>query len=71
VARAVSAERRAIGEAFKEITPPALRETIYARNLKIYGDRLGPSVDWLRAHGKTWDQIIGSAVRTGGKDLGF
>jgi hypothetical protein len=67
----VSAERRAIGEAFKDMTPPELREQIYARNLKTYGDKLGPSVDWLRAQGKSWGQIIESAVRTGGKDLGF
>ena len=35
------------------------------------GDNLGPTVDWLRSQGKSWDDIIESAGRIGGKDLGF
>jgi hypothetical protein len=71
VARALHAERRAIGEQFKSLTPPDKLAQIHQRNLQKYGDKLGPSVDWLRAHGKSWEQIIESATRTGGKDLGF
>ena len=41
------------------------------RNLAEYGDKLGPTVDWFRAKGRTWEQIIESACRSGGKDLGF
>ncbi len=44
-------------------------EKIYARNLSKYGDKLGPSIEWLREAGKTWEQIIESATRSGGKDL--
>jgi hypothetical protein len=44
---------------------------IHARNLRRYGDPLGPSIEWLRAQGKTWEQIIESATRTDGRDLGF
>ncbi len=65
------AERRVIGERYKSLTPPDKLAEIYERNIDIYGDKLGPSIDWLRARGKSWDQIIESASRTGGKDLGF
>ena len=44
---------------------------IYQRNVAKYGDKLGPTVDFLREKGKLWEQIIESAGRTGGKDLGF
>ncbi len=71
IARILHAERRAIGIRYKDITPPEKRREIYARNLKNYEDKLGPSIDWLRAHGKSWENIIESASRTGGKDLGF
>ena len=41
------------------------------RNIKEYGNPVGPSADQLHAAGKTWDQIIESAARPGGSDLGF
>lgn len=34
-------------------------------------NELGPSVEQLRASGKSWGDIIKSATRPGGKDLGF
>jgi hypothetical protein len=71
IARALHAERRAIGVRYKDLTPQALREEIYARNRQKYGDPLGPSIDYLRRAGKSWNDIIESAKRTGGKDLGF
>ena len=71
IARLLHSERRALGVKFKDLTPPDKLTEIYARNLQRYGDKLGPSIDWLRARGKTWDQIIESASRPGGKDLGF
>lgn len=36
-----------------------------------YGNPLGPTIEQLRAQGKTWEQIIESATRPGGEDLGF
>lgn len=69
IARTVSGMRRAIGAYAKTKTSSAMKETIRQRNLKIYGDELGPSVDWLRSKGKSWDQIIDSAPRPGGFDL--
>jgi RHS repeat-associated protein len=77
VARTLHAERRALGEQFKTMTPPDALEQIYVRNIERYGDRLGPSIDWLiergLRQGKTmeqiWESIITSASRPGGQDI--
>ncbi len=77
IARTLHAERRALGEQFKATTPPDALEQIYARNLERYGDRLGPTIDWLiergLRQGKTmeqiWESIIASASRPGGQDI--
>lgn len=71
IARTLHADRRALGVKYKNLTPAPKLEEIYQRNLKKYGDRLGPTVEWLRERGKSWDDIINSASRTGGRDLGL
>lgn len=71
IAREAWANRRALGIQYKDLTPPDELSRIYARNLEKYGDPLGPSIEWLRGRGRTWDEIIESATRTGGKDLGY
>lgn len=71
IARILHAERRAIAVRFKDLTPPDMLEKIYARNLEKYGDKLGPTIEYLRGRGKSWEDIIESASRAGGADLGF
>ena len=71
IARAMHAERRALGVQYKNLTPPKLLTSIYARNLKKYQDKLGPTIKWLRERGKSGEEIIESATRVGGADLGF
>jgi len=71
IARQLHEMRRDLGVKYKNLTPPEKLKEIYARNLERYGDKLGTSIDWLRAKGKTWEQIIESASRSGGKDLGL
>ncbi|MFF4219382.1 FG-GAP-like repeat-containing protein [Streptomyces nondiastaticus] len=71
IARTLHQARRDLGVKYKDLTPEPLRSEIYQRNLQKYGDKLGPTIDWLRAKGKTWEQIIESATRTGGQDLGL
>jgi len=71
VARTLHTARRALGEEYKMLTPLPQRIVIYGRNLLKYGDRLGPTVNWLRSQGKSWADIIGSAARAGGSDLGL
>ena len=71
VARLLHAERREIGRRYKRITPAPARLVIWFRNLLRYGDPLGPSIDWMREAGKTWEQISESACRPGGRGLPF
>ncbi|GIG69292.1 RHS repeat domain-containing protein [Phytomonospora endophytica] len=70
-ARVLSAQRRIMGAHYKAKSSPEMLATIYERNLAKYGDELGPTVNWLRGEGKTWEQIIESSSRTGGRDLGL
>lgn len=71
IARMLHSKRRELGVKYKNLTSPDKLKEIYARNVEKYGDKLGPSIDWLRKKGKSWDDIIESASRTGGKDLGL
>ncbi len=71
IAREAWANRRAIGIQYKTLTPPDELARIHARNLEKYGDPLGPTIEWLRNRGRTWERMIESATRTGGKDLGY
>jgi len=69
IARTLHAARRSLGVEYKNLTDPTLLERIYERNLQRYGDKLGPTIEWLRNRGKTWKQINESASRPGGKDV--
>ena len=65
IALAVHAERRRLTVAFRQLTPEPWRSRIQARTLAAYGDPVGPTIESLRARGKSWDDIIGSATRPG------
>lgn len=70
-ARMVHAERNALKLQYRELTPANMVEQFELRNIQKYGNPVGPSIDQLRASGKTWEQIIESASRSGEADLGF
>ncbi|TCR65522.1 cell wall-binding protein [Bosea sp. BK604] len=65
VARALHEERRRLAGIFKEMTPEPLRSRIIERTIRVYGDALGPTIDFLRARGKTWEEIADGATRPG------
>ncbi|MFT4195547.1 cell wall-binding protein [Ottowia sp.] len=65
IARALHAERRELAARFKEQTPEPYRSGIYQRTFEVYGDELGPSIEFLRAQGKSWEAIIESATCPG------
>lgn len=65
VARWIVAERNALKLAYRDLTPPDLLAIIEARTLRVYGNVLGPSVAQLRAHGRSWREIIEAASRAG------
>jgi hypothetical protein len=63
----VHAERRRLTAAFKKLTSEPWRSRIHARTLAAYGDPVGPTIEHLRARGKSWDDIIDSATRPGSR----
>jgi hypothetical protein len=65
------AERNALKLKYRDLSPPEAVKRFELRNIEKYGDPLGPSIEQLRAQGKTWEQIIDSASRAGGADLGL
>jgi hypothetical protein len=65
VARILHAERRALAERYKGLTSPARRARLYRRNVERYGDPHGPTVECLRAGGRSWADIIASSSRAG------
>jgi len=71
IARALHAERNALKVRFRELSPQDAVRRFEQRNIEKYGDPLGPSIQQLRDAGKTLEQIIECATRSGGRDLGF
>jgi hypothetical protein len=65
IARAIHAERGRLAAIFKELTPELLRSRISSGTLAIYGNSNGPTIESLRARGKSWDDIIDGATRPG------
>lgn len=65
VARWVVAERNALKDRYRALTPPGVLARILANNVRSYGAEDGPSVDQLRARGRSWAEIIASATRPG------
>lgn len=72
LARKISAERRELGKKYKAATPEYYRKKIFKRNIDKYGDQYGPTISYLRnVQGKSWKEIIESAVVPGGEDLWY
>jgi hypothetical protein len=63
IARVMHAERRRLASLFKEQTPEPYRARIYERTVKVYRNEFGPSIEFLRALGKSWEAIIEGAIR--------
>lgn len=71
VARWAVAERNALKQEYRKLTPATVVTRIAAKTLKRYGNALGPSADDLRAAGKSWREIIDSATRPGDHGAAF
>ena len=66
IAKELSPIRRELGVKYKDMTPPEILEQIYRINRGRYsGDPLGPTIEFLRSQGKTWEEIARSATRPG------
>ncbi len=69
VAKILSLDRRNLGVIYKDMTSPEHLEIIHKQNLLDYDDKLGPTMEFLRKNGKSWEQIIESAAKPGGRDI--
>ena len=65
VARWAADQRDRLKRLYRDKTPPDALAIIEARSLAQYGNIVGPSVDQLRASGKSWAEIAASAGRAG------
>ncbi len=65
VARWAAGQRDRLKQVYREQTPPDALTIIEARSLAQYGNSTGPSVEQLRAGGKSWTEIAASAGRAG------
>ncbi len=69
IARALNEARLQLEREFRQGLRPEIVEEIEQRQMERYGNRTGPTVEWLREQGRTWEQIIQSAMRPGGQDM--
>lgn len=65
IARGLHGERRALAERYKAATREPLRTALRERTIRIYGNRIGPMIAYLRARGKSWADIMEGATRPG------
>ena len=65
IARRLNCKRRLLTASYKALTPEPWRTLIRDRTLAKYGDPVGPTIEFLRAQGKSWEAIIAGAVRPG------
>lgn len=65
IARTVSGARLALSRRYKDATSEPMRSIIIARTLAVYGNPDGPDLEYLRSRGKSWEDIIASAIRPG------
>ncbi|WP_395059763.1 hemagglutinin [Polaromonas sp.] len=71
VARWAAGQRDRLKQVYRGKTPPAALAVIEARSLAQYGNTTGPSVEQLRADGKSWAEIAASAGRPGKQPEGL
>lgn len=63
VASKLNQARRDLGVKYKNATPQPLRDYIYEVNMGRYGDKLGPTYEYLIGRGKSAEDIINSSSR--------
>ena len=63
IAKIAHKARRNIGIKYKNKRTDEYRAEIYKRNIEKYGDKYGPSFEFLLDQGKTCKEIIESSLR--------
>lgn len=73
LARWATAQRNALKQRFRALTPADQRARLEAWTLRRYGNLLGPTAEQLHAGGRSWREIVDGACRPGryrGHDTG-
>lgn len=65
IARVLHAERIRLASSFREQTPEPYRTRLCERTARVYGNAFGPTIESLRAAGKSWEEIAEGAMRPG------
>ncbi|MEI4485959.1 hypothetical protein V8J36_07125 [Frigidibacter sp. MR17.14] len=65
VARALHGARLRLSVDYRALTPEPRRSRILARTRAVYGSEEGPTIEALRAAGKSWEEITQGACRPG------
>jgi RHS repeat-associated protein len=63
IAKVLNRKRRALGRLFKNATDAETQHAAFARNMQKYGDKWGPTWQYLRGQGKSWEEIAESAAK--------
>ena len=71
IARTMNVHRNQLKLNYRKQTSPGLVKIFEQRNIEKYGNSIGPTAEQLKQSGKTWEDIIKSATKPGGKDLGY
>lgn len=61
--------RKKILSNYRKLTPQPILQFIYARNHQKYQNDFGATIEYLKAQGKTWEEIIASASRVCLEDI--
>lgn len=57
--------RRKLAIKYKGIKTQKLLDKVYARNIEVYGNKLGPDIKWFEDHNKSYQHVIDICVRQG------
>lgn len=56
--------KRKLCKKYKGLKSAVLLERVFHKNSQVFGHKFGPDVKWLKANGKTYDDIIRMAIST-------
>jgi len=71
IAEEVLSKRNKLKIKYRNISPSNSKKLMEERNLKKYGNKIGPDVDYFLKNGISLDDIIEKASRAGGQDMGL
>ena len=71
IAEEVLSKRNQLKVKYRNISPSNSKKIMEDRNLKKYGNKIGPNVDYFLKKGVSLEEIIEKAGRAGGQDMGL